>query len=72
MRILVLVYRIISLLFISKLYGDEKWIKRKLIVIITAFMLGMVNGMNEEDQTIRGNQNYTEQHKKEWYSSCFY
>lgn len=41
------------------------WIKRKLIVIITALMLGMANGMNTEDQSIRGNQNYTEQHKKD-------
>jgi len=41
------------------------WIKRKLIVIITAFMLGMSNGMNVHDQAIKGNQNYTEQHKKD-------
>jgi hypothetical protein len=41
------------------------WIKRKLILILTAFMLGMANGMNVEDQTVKGNQNYTEQHKKD-------
>jgi hypothetical protein len=41
------------------------WIKRKIIVIMTAFMLGMANGMSVEDQTIKGNQNYTEQHKKD-------
>ncbi|TPG38737.1 hypothetical protein [Flavobacterium pectinovorum] len=41
------------------------WIKRKFIVIITAFMLGMSNGMNVHDQAIKGNQNYTEQHKKD-------
>lgn len=41
------------------------WIKRKFIVIITAFMLGMSNGMNIQDQAIKGNQNYTEQHKKD-------
>ena len=41
------------------------WIKRKFIVIITAFMLGMSNGMDMEDRTLKGNQNYTEQHKKE-------
>ena len=41
------------------------WIKRKLIVIITALMLGMANGMNVEDQSVKGNQNYTEQHKKD-------
>ncbi|WP_165608750.1 hypothetical protein [Flavobacterium johnsoniae] len=39
------------------------WIKRRLILIITAFMLGMANGMNVEDTRIKGNQNYTEQHK---------
>jgi len=41
------------------------WLKRKLMLIITAFMLGMSNGMDMEDRTITGNQNYTEQHKKE-------
>ncbi|TDW45974.1 hypothetical protein EV144_107167 [Flavobacterium sp. 270] len=41
------------------------WIKRKLLLIITAFMLGMANGMNVEDTRIKGNQNYTEQHKKD-------
>lgn len=41
------------------------WIKRRLLLIITAFMLGMANGMNVEDTRIKGNQNYTEQHKKD-------
>jgi hypothetical protein len=41
------------------------WIKRKLIVIITALMLGMANGMNAQDEAIKENQNYTEQHKKD-------
>nr|WP_089352179.1 hypothetical protein [Flavobacterium sp. ov086] len=41
------------------------WIKRKLILIITAFMLGMSNGMNVQDQALKENQNYTEQHKKD-------
>lgn len=41
------------------------WIKRKFILIITAFMLGMANGMHTEDTRIKGNQNYTEQHKKD-------
>jgi hypothetical protein len=41
------------------------WIKRKLILIITAFMLGMSNGMNVHDEALKGNQNYTEQHKKD-------
>jgi len=41
------------------------WIKGKLIVIITAFMLGTSNGMNVHDEVFKGNQNYTEQHKKD-------
>ncbi len=41
------------------------WIKRKLIIVITAFMLGMANGMHTEDARIKGNQNYTKQHKKD-------
>jgi hypothetical protein len=41
------------------------WIKRKVVVIITAFMLGMSNGMNVHDEALKGNQNYTEQHKKD-------
>jgi hypothetical protein len=41
------------------------WIKRKFIIIITAFMLGVANGMHTEDTRIKGNQNYTEQHKKD-------
>ncbi len=39
------------------------WFKRKLILVLTAFMLGMANGMNAEGQTIKGNQNNIEQHK---------
>ncbi len=43
-----------------------RWIKRKTILIITAFMLGMSNGINDEDQMINENQNYIEQeHKKD-------
>lgn len=41
------------------------WIKRKIVIIITAFMLGMANGMHTEDTRIKGNQNYTEQHKND-------
>jgi hypothetical protein len=41
------------------------WFKRKIVIIITAFMLGMANGMHTEDTRIKGNQNYTEQHKKD-------
>ncbi|WP_262699215.1 hypothetical protein [Flavobacterium ustbae] len=39
--------------------------KTKITLIITAFMLGMANGMHTEDTRIKGNQNYTEQHKKD-------
>lgn len=41
------------------------WIKRKFIIVITAFMLGMANGMHTEDTRIKGNQNCTEQYKKD-------
>lgn len=41
------------------------WIKRKIVIVITAFMLGMANGMHAEDARIKGNQNYTEQHNKD-------
>ncbi len=41
------------------------WIKRKLILILTAFMLGMSIGMNVHDEALKGNQNHTEQHKKD-------
>ena len=40
------------------------WLKRKLMLIITAFMLGMSNGMDMEDRTITGNQIHTEQQDK--------
>ena len=42
------------------------WVKRKIILIITAFMVGMSNGLSEGDTMINGNQNHTErQHKKD-------
>jgi hypothetical protein len=42
------------------------WAKRKIILIITAFMVGMSNGLNEGDLTLNGHQNHTEQqHKKD-------
>lgn len=40
------------------------WIKRKIMVIITLFMLGMSNAMYDEDKTIFGNENHTEQEQK--------
>ena len=37
------------------------------MIVITAFMLGMSNGMNAEDRTVSGNQIHTEQQdKKDW------
>ncbi|WP_413997808.1 hypothetical protein ACMDB5_08375 [Flavobacterium sp. W1B] len=48
----------------SKHFGY--WIKRKLILIISTFMIGMSNAMYHEDKMVNGNQNHTEQqHKKE-------
>ena len=41
------------------------WVIRKIMLIITAFMIGMSNEMNVADQTLHGNQNHTEQHKKD-------
>jgi hypothetical protein len=41
------------------------WLKRKVVLLLTAFMLGMANGMHADNQAIKGNQNYTEQHKKD-------
>jgi len=40
------------------------WIKRKVILIITAFMIGMSNAMYDEDKMINENQNYIEQEQK--------
>jgi hypothetical protein len=36
------------------------WAKRKFILIITAFMIGMSNGLNDGDKMINGNRNQTE------------
>lgn len=42
------------------------WVRRKIVLIITAFMIGMSNGLNVEDKMFNGNQNHTEQqHKKD-------
>ncbi|KAF2335632.1 hypothetical protein [Flavobacterium daemonense] len=40
------------------------WIKRKTFLIITAFMLGMSNGMNAEDRSVNGSFVQTEQQDK--------
>lgn len=41
------------------------WLKRKLMLIITALMIGMSNGMNTGDNIILKNQNQTQQYKKD-------
>ncbi len=40
------------------------WIKRKIILISTAFMLGISNTMYDEDKTMNGNQHHIEQKDK--------
>ncbi|MFY7671822.1 hypothetical protein ACOSP6_12115 [Tenacibaculum sp. MEBiC06402] len=44
--------------------GKKSWLKRKLLYIITAFMLGMSNAMYDESKMITGNQDYIEQKQK--------
>lgn len=46
----------------SKYFGH--WIKRKLILIVTAFMIGISNAMYDKDEMIKGNQNHPEQKDK--------
>ena len=40
------------------------WLKRKILVIITAFMLGMSNSLNDEDKSVFDNQYKIEQQDK--------
>jgi hypothetical protein len=40
------------------------WLKRKILLIITAFMIGMSNSINEEDRSIFGNDVKIEQQDK--------
>lgn len=40
------------------------WLKRKILIIITAFMLGISNSMNDEDKSIFGNQHAIEKQDK--------
>jgi hypothetical protein len=40
------------------------WAKRKLMLLLTAFMIGMSNGMNAGDTMIHGSPNQTEQQDK--------
>jgi hypothetical protein len=40
------------------------WAKRKIILMLTAFMIGMSNGINVGDTMIHNKQNQTEQQDK--------
>ena len=40
------------------------WLKRKILTIITAFMLGMSNSLNDEDKSVFGNDYRIEQRDK--------
>lgn len=40
------------------------WAKRKIMLFLTAFMIGMSNGMNVGDNMTQNKQNQTEQHHK--------
>ena len=40
------------------------WIKRKILLILAAFMIGISNAMYEEDTMLFGNQHQTEQQDK--------
>jgi len=42
-----------------------RWIKRKLIIIITAFMIGISNALYDEDKIGHQNHQHTEQNDKE-------
>jgi hypothetical protein len=50
---------------LEKSKQKSHWLKRKLMIIITAFMVGMANGMNTRDNLVLKNQNQTEQNKKD-------
>jgi len=51
------------------LYGFLKelahWLKRKFILILVSSMIGISNGIYEEDKMINDNQNKMEQEQKE-------
>ena len=40
------------------------WLKKKILLIITAFMLGFSNSINDEDKSVFGNQYNIEQQDK--------
>ena len=41
------------------------WLKRKIILILVSSMIGISNGIYEEDKMINDNQNKIEQEQKE-------
>ena len=51
-------------IYLEKSKHFAHWVKRRIILLITAIMLGMSNAMYDEDKMINGNQNYTEQEQK--------
>ncbi len=52
----------------KKCLGKSKqilnWLKRKFLVIVTAFMLGISNSINDEDKSVFENQYTIEQQDK--------
>lgn len=40
------------------------WVKRKILLIFTALMLGLSNSINEEDKSIFGNQHSVEKQEQ--------
>ena len=58
-------YKQMNKTYLEKSKQILHWIKRKIILIIAAVMLGMSNAIYDEDKMINRNQNHTEQeHKK--------
>ena len=49
---------------LEKSRGIIHWIKRKLLLIITAFMIGISNSINDEEDSINGNYVKMEQEDK--------
>lgn len=50
--------------YLGKSKHFVQWVNRKIILIITAVMIGMSNAMYDDDKMINGNQNHTEQQDK--------
>lgn len=40
------------------------WIKRKIMILMAAFMMGISNAMYSENEMIHGNQHHTEQEQR--------